>query len=102
VRKYDRLFVVVVSKGVNRDAVYRGWETLKTLQDTKRGIYVYVLTDDPYYFDDLNNIVVPPTFECQYARAKARALEYFRLHMHLTQDDWVLHLDEVRLGSIEN
>ncbi len=95
VRKYDRLFICLVTKGVNKEAVYRSWATLQTLQDTTRGIYVYVVSDDPYYFDDLNSIVVPAMFECQYARAKARALEYFRINMRLTQGDWVLHLDEV-------
>ena len=96
VRKYDCLFIVVVSKGENREALYRSWQTLKQLHNAKRGIYVYVVSDEPHYFDDLTpaNIVVPLSYECQYARAKARALEYFRTQMRLTADDWVLHLDE--------
>jgi hypothetical protein len=94
-RKYDRLFVCLVSKGVNKDAVYRSWDALQMLQDTTRGIYVYVVSDEPYYFEDLNTVIVPSMFECRYARAKARALEYFRQQMRLTEKDWVLHLDEV-------
>jgi hypothetical protein len=95
VRKFDRLFLCCVTKGVNKEAVGRTWEKLRTLQSAERGVFVYVLSDDPYYFDDMNNIVVPSTFQCQYAIAKARALEYFRIHKRLTQTDWVLHLDEV-------
>jgi hypothetical protein len=71
-RKYDRLFVCVVTKGVNKDAVYRTWETLSTLQDTTRGVYVYVVSDEPYFFDDLSNIVVPSSFECKNAKVNSK------------------------------
>lgn len=39
-------------------------------------------------------IIVPGTFLTKRAKYKARALEYFRQSQHLTQADWVLHLDE--------
>ena len=38
--------------------------------------------------------IVPTSYKPQYARYKARALEYFRTHVQLDEDDWVLHLDE--------
>jgi hypothetical protein len=71
VRKYDRLFVCLVTKGVNKDAVYRTWDSLKSLLDMTRSIYVYVVSDEPFHFDDLNNIVVPNTFECKNARVSS-------------------------------
>jgi hypothetical protein len=94
-RNYDRIFICLVTKGINKDAVYRSWDALKILQESTRGVFVYVVSDEPYYFEDLNTVIVPSMFECRYARAKARALEYFRQQMRLTEKDWVLHLDEV-------
>lgn len=37
---------------------------------------------------------VPSAYQPKKAKFKARALEWFRLNMELSDDDWVLHLDE--------
>jgi cellulose synthase/poly-beta-1,6-N-acetylglucosamine synthase-like glycosyltransferase len=50
-----------------------------------------LVTDLPV---DLPHIRVPEDFTTKHARFKARALEYYRLVMNLSEDDWVLHLDE--------
>lgn len=39
-------------------------------------------------------IQVPNTFKTVQAKYKARALEYFRQSQRLTDQDWILHLDE--------
>jgi cellulose synthase/poly-beta-1,6-N-acetylglucosamine synthase-like glycosyltransferase len=40
---------------------------------------------------------VPSAYSPVKAKYKARNLEWFRINMHLDQDDWVLHLDEETL-----
>lgn len=45
----------------------------------------------------IEQVNVPSTFAPPKALYKARALEYFRQHQELTDDDWVLHLDEETL-----
>ena len=104
IRYFNHLYIVVVTKGSNRDAVYRGWNSLRDLRDPERGIHLFVLTDAPHYFPDISCITVPHSFQTTHAKYKARALEYFRLTMRLGADDWVLHLDEestIDHGSLE-
>lgn len=52
----------------------------------------------PAWSDELPPFIVvnqvPHTFRPRLALYKARALEYFRRHVRLEEDDWVLHLDE--------
>ena len=55
-----------------------------------------VLTDEPYAYPDLDNVVTPKAHRSPLglAKHKARALDYFRQHMGLTGYDHVLHMDE--------
>ena len=104
IRFFRHLYIVVVTKGSNRDAVYRGWASLKHLRDPERGIHLHVLTDEPNYFPEISCITVPRSFATKSAKYKARALEYFRVLMRFTQEDWILHLDEestIDQGSLE-
>jgi hypothetical protein len=88
-RRLRRLHVCVVSKGVNQAALRRTYERLLPLMDDR--MRLDVVTDLPV---DLPHIRVPADFTTTRARFKARALEYYRVTMNLTEDDWVLHLDE--------
>lgn len=97
IRHFKRFIIVVVTKGSNKEAVYRGWNSMKHLRDPEKGIFLYVLTDEPHFFPDLACITVPRTFTTRLARYKARALEYFRIKMAFDGDDWILHLDEESL-----
>lgn len=93
-RFFRRLFIVVVTKGSNREAVYRSWNALKDLRDSENGVELIVVSDEPHLFYEITNIAVPRSFVTHRAKFKARALEYFRKTMRLTDKDWVLHLDE--------
>ncbi len=55
-----------------------------------------VLTDEPYYYPDLDNVMTPKAYKSPLGKAKhkAKALDYFRSSMGLTPYDWVLHMDE--------
>jgi hypothetical protein len=55
-----------------------------------------VLTDEPYVYPDLQNIVCPKSYVSPLGKAKykARALDYFRYHVSLGVYDWILHMDE--------
>lgn len=88
-RQVRRLYVCVVSKGLNREALRRTWEQLAPLMDER--MQLDVVTDLPV---DVPHIRVPAEFTPERARFKARALEYYRVTMNLTPEDWVLHLDE--------
>ncbi len=57
-------------------------------------IRVHVLTDAPYYFDNINCYACPADFSTANSLYKARALEWYRQTMRFTEYDWVLHLDE--------
>jgi cellulose synthase/poly-beta-1,6-N-acetylglucosamine synthase-like glycosyltransferase len=92
-RTFDRLFILVVTKGENRETVYRTWDKLKCLNDPSRDIHLRLLVDGEVEFEKTSCVKVPTEFKCK-AKAKARALEYFRLHVELKSNDWILHLDE--------
>lgn len=74
------------------------WERLDEVDDRIRFFVVLdnglgnELRDSLPSFVELT--VVPDTFVTKKAKYKARALEYLRQSQQLTQDDWVLHLDE--------
>ena len=89
IRPLRRLYICVVSKGANRDALRRTYETLRPLVDDQ--IRLDILTDLPI---DIPHIRVPADFSPEHARYKARALEYYRQRMNFGPGDWVLHLDE--------
>lgn len=91
-RKLDNLYIVVVTRGDNKDTVLRSWEQHKHLEQIPK-IRVHVLTDEPYNFENINCFACPKSFKCS-ARYKARALEWYRRIHKLTKNDWVLHLDE--------
>ncbi|KAI9137421.1 glycosyl transferase family group 2-domain-containing protein [Paraphysoderma sedebokerense] len=89
-------YIVIVTKGSNPDAVRRGYNNMLPLEQLHPAVKVVVLTDEPYAYPDLNNIVCPADYKSEkgIAKHKARALDYFRKHVQLTQYDWILHMDE--------
>ena len=91
-----KFYIVVVTKGSNEEAVREGYTGMEHLQHLHKSIELVVLTDEPFSYPDLNNVVCPTEFEPPNGKAKykARALEYFRIKKKLTPYDWVLHLDE--------
>ena len=62
-------------------------------------VSLHILTEERHAsrfrkYSDVTLDVVPSTFEPAKAKHKARALEWFRLSKALSDQDWVLHLDE--------
>ncbi|TPX73869.1 hypothetical protein CcCBS67573_g04863 [Chytriomyces confervae] len=93
-RRVDNLYILTVTKGDNRDAVYRAWNAHKHLERLHPAIRVHVLTDEPYFFEGINCYTCPKSFTAGNSKYKARALEWYRQTMRFTEFDWVLHLDE--------
>ncbi|KAJ3075144.1 hypothetical protein HDU98_009098 [Podochytrium sp. JEL0797] len=93
-RRVDNLYILTVTKGDNRDAVYRAWNAHKHLERLHPAIRVHVLTDEPYFFEGINCYTCPKAFSVGNSKYKARALEWYRQTMNFTEYDWVLHLDE--------
>ena len=93
-RRVDNLYILTVTKGDNREAVYRSWNAHKHLERLHPCIRVHVLTDEPYFFENINCYTCPKSFRTANSKYKARALEWYRQTMRYTEHDWVLHLDE--------
>ncbi|KAI8922537.1 hypothetical protein PhCBS80983_g05956 [Powellomyces hirtus] len=93
-RRVDNLYILTVTKGDNRDAVYRSWNAHKHLERLHPCVRVHVLTDEPYFFENINCYTCPKSFTTANSKYKARALEWYRQTMRYTEHDWVLHLDE--------
>ena len=93
-RRCDNLYILTVTKGDNKEAVYRSWNAHKHLERLHPCIRVHVLTDEPYFFDNINCYTCPKNFRTANSLYKARALEWYRQTMRYTEFDWVLHLDE--------
>ncbi|KAJ3067322.1 hypothetical protein HDU98_009497 [Podochytrium sp. JEL0797] len=93
-RRLDNLYIVTVTKGDNREAVYRAWQAHKHLENFHPSVRVHVLTDEPYFFEGINCYTCPKNFNSGNAKYKARALEWYRQTMRYTEHDWILHLDE--------
>ncbi|KAJ3297131.1 hypothetical protein HK104_000845 [Borealophlyctis nickersoniae] len=93
-RRVDNLYILTVTKGDNREAVYRAWNAHKHLERLHPCIRVHVLTDEPYFFENLNCYTCPKAFTTAHSKYKARALEWYRTTMRFTEHDWILHLDE--------
>ncbi|KAI8616200.1 glycosyl transferase family group 2-domain-containing protein [Chytriomyces sp. MP71] len=93
-RRLDNLYILTVTKGDNREAVYRAWEAHRHLERMHPAIRVHVLTDEPYFFEGINCYTCPKAFGTAHSKYKARALEWYRQTMRFTEHDWVLHLDE--------
>ncbi|RKO85615.1 glycosyl transferase family group 2-domain-containing protein [Blyttiomyces helicus] len=92
----SNLYIVIVSQGSNEMAVRRSYDRMKLLTDLHPAVKVVVLTDEPYVFEGLPNMVCPKDYTSPLglAKHKARALDYFRSHTRLNSYDWVLHMDE--------
>ncbi|KDE09694.1 hypothetical protein MVLG_00097 [Microbotryum lychnidis-dioicae p1A1 Lamole] len=104
-REYIRnFFVVLVTKGSNEAAVRRGYNKLIKLEKYHPAVKVVVLTDEPYVYPDLQNIVCPKSYKSPLGKAKykARALDYFRYHVSLGVYDWILHMDEESVTDAES
>ncbi|RKO89675.1 glycosyl transferase family group 2-domain-containing protein [Blyttiomyces helicus] len=93
-RRVDNLYILTVTKGDNREAVYRAWNAHKHLERLHPCVRVHVLTDEPYFFENLNCYTCPKSFRTANSKYKARALEWYRQTMRYTEHDWILHLDE--------
>ncbi|KAI8818646.1 glycosyl transferase family group 2-domain-containing protein [Fimicolochytrium jonesii] len=93
-RRVDNLYILTVTKGDNREAVYRSWNAHKHLERLHPCVRVHVLTDEPYFFENINCYTCPKNFRTANSKYKARALEWYRQTMRYTEHDWVLHLDE--------
>lgn len=72
------------------------WQSCKHYTD----VSFYVVLDSAQgYLEDLlpsfvTVVKVPGSFQPAHAKYKGRALEWFRRHLKLSENDWVLHLDE--------
>ncbi|KAH6570449.1 hypothetical protein BASA62_004355 [Batrachochytrium salamandrivorans] len=93
-RRIDNFYILTVTKGDNREAVYRSWNAHKHLERLHPCVRVHVLTDEPYFFENVNCYTCPKLFTTAGSKYKARALEWYRQTMRFTEHDWVLHLDE--------
>jgi hypothetical protein len=63
-REYIRnFFIVLVTKGSNETAVRRGYNKLLKLENYHPSVKVVVLTDEPYVYPDLQNIVCPKSYK---------------------------------------
>ncbi|KAJ3206621.1 hypothetical protein HDU67_008045 [Dinochytrium kinnereticum] len=93
-RRVDNLYILTVTKGNNREAVYRAWDAHKHLERLHPCVRVHVLTDEPYFFENINCYTCPKAFVSGNSKYKARALEWYRQTMRFTEFDWILHLDE--------
>ncbi|KAI8908504.1 glycosyltransferase like family 2-domain-containing protein [Gorgonomyces haynaldii] len=93
-RRLDNLYILTVTKGDNKDAVLRSWNAHKHLEAMHPAVRVHVLTDEPYFFENINCYTCPKSFKTANSKYKARALEWYRQTMRYTEHDWVLHLDE--------
>ncbi|KAI8908361.1 glycosyl transferase family group 2-domain-containing protein [Gorgonomyces haynaldii] len=93
-RRVDNLYILTVTKGDNREAVYRSWNAHKHLERMHPCVRVHVLTDEPYFFENINCYTCPKSFTTANSKYKARALEWYRQTMRYTEHDWILHLDE--------
>ncbi|KAK9899185.1 glycosyltransferase family 2 protein [Cystobasidium minutum MCA 4210] len=96
-------FIVLVTKGSNESAVRRGYNKLVKLEKYHPAIKTIVLTDEPYVYPDLQNIVCPKDYVSPLGKAKykARALDYLRYHVSLGVYDWILHMDEESVTDAE-
>lgn len=96
-------FIVLVTKGSNENAVRRGYNKLVKLEKYHPAIKTIVLTDEPYVYPDLQNIVCPKDYVSPLGKAKykARALDYLRYHVSLGVYDWILHMDEESVTDAE-
>lgn len=56
-------FIVLVTKGSNEAAVRRGYNKLIKLEKYHPSVKVVVLTDEPYVYPDLQNIVCPKSYK---------------------------------------
>ncbi|KAI8803936.1 glycosyl transferase family group 2-domain-containing protein [Cladochytrium replicatum] len=93
-RRCDNLYILTVTRGNNREAVYRAWNGHKHLERLHPSVRVHVLTDEPFFFENINCYTCPKSFNTARSKYKARALEWYRQTMRYTEHDWVLHLDE--------
>ncbi|KAI9140058.1 acyltransferase family-domain-containing protein [Paraphysoderma sedebokerense] len=82
-------YIVIVTKGCNHDAVRRRYSSMLPLEKLHPVVKVVVLTNEPFSYPDLNNVVCPSNYQSDkgIAKHKARA-EYFRQHAQ------ILHMDE--------
>jgi hypothetical protein len=67
---------------------------MQSLQQIHPCVSVHVLTDEPFHYPDISCFSCPQDFSTSRSKYKARALEWYRRTLCLTEHDWILHLDE--------
>lgn len=93
-REVDNLYICIITRGSNKEAVYRSYNAMLHLEQVHPSVRVHVVTDEPYYYPDINCWSCPKSFSTGNSKYKARALEWYRRQLKLTENDWILHLDE--------
>ncbi len=96
-RKLNILYICIVTRGTNKQIVENSYWIMKSLESEQ--VRLKVVSDCPL---DIPHILVPHSFQTKFAKYKARALEYFRIKMNLSDRDWVLHLDEESVIDSDN
>ncbi|KAJ5087122.1 hypothetical protein N7456_010738 [Penicillium angulare] len=98
-RENQNLKVCLVTKATNIQTVHNSVKPWSDFQYyTNISFYVVIDSTQKSFgniFPNFVNVVeVPDSFQPAHAKYKARALEWFRKHLRLCENDWVLHLDE--------
>lgn len=71
-------YILIVTQGSNEDAVRRGYNRMKRLEILHPSVRVVVLTDEPYCYPDLVNVVCPKDYKSPKGISKVRSpLVYF-------------------------
>ncbi|KAF2164708.1 glycosyltransferase family 2 protein [Zasmidium cellare ATCC 36951] len=102
IRNFSRLLICLVTRGDQEDVVRRSVLAMQDMISTfGPKVSLHILTEEANSykfrrtFDEHVPVHgVPASHKCRLAKYKARSLEWFRIHMRLQDDDWVLHIDE--------
>ncbi|RAH67809.1 glycosyltransferase family 2 protein [Aspergillus aculeatinus CBS 121060] len=98
-RPFRSLKVCLVTKATNVQTVIHTAQHWNRLSKRDRISFHVVVDSVPNPFvgmlpDFVELLEVPSSFRPDHARHKARVLEWCRRHWRLSEEDWVLHLDE--------
>ncbi|KAJ9386718.1 CAZyme family GT2 [Paecilomyces variotii] len=101
-RSFRSIRICLVTKGTNFQTVINSTASWHNLRHYPQLIFD-VLVDAPEtdrfrkalpHFINVYRVPDAKSFQANFARHKARALEWYRIQCQLTAEDWVLHLDE--------
>ncbi|KAF4945211.1 hypothetical protein FGADI_12110 [Fusarium gaditjirri] len=98
---FERFMICVVTRGDNFETVKRTVSSIEHLPIFDQRITIHILTPlemadkfQRYYGDRIQVDGVPADYTPLKAKHKARSLEWFRIENKVTENDWILHLDE--------